>query len=179
MAMVARTARRVTRRWFTSAILLLLPAGCAGYRFGPTAGVEAGARSIQVNPFQNRTREPRLGETVTQAVRQRLQQDGTYRLATRRDGDIIVHGVLTRYDRAPLTFQPGDVITPRDFEATLYAHVIAEERATGRRLLDREVKGRITFRIVDDQTSSERQAAPVLSDDLANNITALLVDGEW
>jgi hypothetical protein len=33
-------------------------------------------------PFNNQTLQPRLGDAVTQALRERLQTDGTYHLAT-------------------------------------------------------------------------------------------------
>src|ERR1043165_2687288 len=36
--------------------------GCAGYHLGPTNGVRAGERSVQVNPFVNQTIEPRSEE---------------------------------------------------------------------------------------------------------------------
>ncbi|HZL13019.1 MAG TPA: hypothetical protein VFC85_02645, partial [Verrucomicrobiae bacterium] len=57
-------------------------AGCAGYHLGPVNGAVAGEKSIEILPFNNQTLEPRLGEAVTQALRERLQTDGTYHLAT-------------------------------------------------------------------------------------------------
>ena len=79
--------------------LLILCAGCAGYRVGPTNGVAAGDKSVQVNLFQNATPEPRLIEAVATALRKTLQQDGTFRLNTHSDGDIVVSGVITRFQR--------------------------------------------------------------------------------
>jgi hypothetical protein len=160
-------------------LLLLVLAGCAGYRLGPTSGLAPGAKSIQVSLFQNRTLEPRLAEAVAQALRKRLQQDGTFKLATRGEGDILVSGVITRYARLPVSFQPRDVITARDFDLALYVQVTAEERATGKKLLDREVRGRTTVRVAADLPSVERQALPLLAEDLARNVTALLVEGTW
>src|SRR5262245_12899254 len=72
-----------------SAMLVLAAGGCAGYRLGPTNADATRGRSIQVNFFQNRTLEPRLAEAVNHALRKSLQQDGTYKLNTRGDGDII------------------------------------------------------------------------------------------
>lgn len=68
------------RAWIC--LIALLMAGCAGYRLGPTNGLSAGARSVQVNPFQNKTIEPRLIDAVTSQMRKQIQQDGTYRLET-------------------------------------------------------------------------------------------------
>jgi hypothetical protein len=153
--------------------------GCAGYRLGPTNGVAAGAMSIQINSFQNQTSEPRLIEPVITALRRNLQQDGTFRLATKGEGDVVVSGVLLHYYREGLSFEPRDVVTVRDFRATLTAKVTAIQRSTGKTLVEREVIGRTTIRMGADLGSAERQAVPSLAEDLAKNVTALLVDGSW
>jgi hypothetical protein len=164
---------------FCVCVLALAAGGCAGYRLGPTNGQAAGARSVQIDPFVNKTAEPRLGDYVINSLRKHLQQDGTYRLETHDDGDIIVSGVITDYQRKELSFQPQDVITVLDYEITMTAQITARERATGKIIFDRPVKGRTSIRVGTDLTSSERQAAPLLADDLAKKTTALLVDGTW
>jgi hypothetical protein len=157
----------------------LVLSGCAGYRLGPTNGVPAGSRSVQINLFVNQTDEPRLVEAVTSALRKTLQQDGTYRLNTSNQGDIVVTGTIVRYDRSQLSFQTTDILTPRDYRVSLTAQILARERLTGKVLLDRAVSGQTTVRLSADQTNAERQAVPLLADDLAKNATSLLVDGEW
>lgn len=160
-------------------LVAMLVAGCAGYRLGPTNGVVAGSKTIRVHLFQNQTLEPRLSEAVGSALRKRLQQDGTFKLATSGTADVVVSGVITRYERTAVSFQPMDIITARDFEVTMYARITAEDRITGKKLLDREVRGRTTIRVGADQTSAERMAVPLLAEDLANNATSALVDGRW
>lgn len=154
-------------------------AGCAGYRLGPTNGVPARERSIQVALFENATLEPRLSAAVAQALRKRLQQDGTFRLATHGEGDVIVTGVIVAYERFAVSFQPDDVVAVRDYGLVMRARVKALERASGRVLLDQEVGGRATVRVGADQASAERQVLPVLAGDLADNVAARLVDGTW
>jgi hypothetical protein len=153
--------------------------GCAGYRLGPTNGTAAGSHSIQVNFFQNKTPEPRLTEAVGFSLRRILQQDGTFRLNTEGEGDVVLSGVLTAYERIGLSFQPRDILSARDYELRLHAHVTAVERASGRAIIERDVQGRTTLRPGADFSSAERQAVPLLAEDLARNITSLLVDGSW
>jgi hypothetical protein len=160
-------------------LLLGLFCGCAGYKMGPTNGLPAGAKSIQVNLFQNQTVEPRLIEAVSSALRKQLQQDGTYRLATQADGDIVVNGAIVRFERAGLSYQPGDILTVRDYSLYIVARIVAKERGTGKVLLDREISGRTTIRAGSNLSSSERQAIPMIAEDLARNATSLLVDGQW
>jgi hypothetical protein len=161
------------------AVAALVLSGCAGYRLGPTNGLSAGARTIQVSPFQNDTLEPRLGEPVTQALRKGLQQDGTYRLNTSGDADIVVTGVVTHFTRSPISYQPNDVVSVQDYALSITAQIKAVERATGKVLLDRAVSGRTTIRVGNDLSSAERQAAPLLAEDLARRATMLLADGAW
>lgn len=170
--------------WRTLLILLCIAAislvsGCVGYSVGPTGGQTAGARSVQIIPFTNETLEPRLIEPLTHALRKQVQQDGTFRLATRESGHIVVTGRILRYHRNPLTFQTTDVFTTRDYDVRMTAWVQVQDASTGRLLVDQEVSGFSTVRNVADLTSAERQAVPLISEDLARNILSLFVDGIW
>lgn len=153
--------------------------GCAGYRVGPTNGTLAGDKTVQVRPFINQTLEPHLGEAVTAAVRRNLQRDGTYRLATHGESDIVVTGVITRYTRRELSLLPNDVLTAQDYRVNATAQVTARDVHTGKVIFDRAVTGYTLVRVGSDLTSSERQAIPLLAEELAKNATALLVDGSW
>lgn len=160
---------------------LLIPlslCGCA-YRLGPVGGQTAGARSVQVRPFVNNALEPRLSEAVVNSVRKSIQRDGTFRLNTSGDADIVLNGTILKFDRSELSFQPGDVITPRDYRVVITAKVTALDRATGKLVLDRFVTGATTVRIGADLTSAERQAVPLIADDLGRKVASLLAEGEW
>ncbi len=160
-------------------LLVLGLAGCAGYRVGPTNGVAAGEKSVQVNFFRNQTLEPRLVEAVNSALRKNIQRDGTYRLNTRDEGDIVISGEIVRFNRSPLSFQAADIITVRDYTLLLTAKITATERSSGKVIMQREVTGRTTIRAGTDLASAERQAVPLLADDLAKNATTMLADGTW
>ncbi|MBI3850827.1 MAG: LptE family protein [Verrucomicrobia bacterium] len=164
---------------FLGSFVALGLTGCAGYKLGPSNGLAPGAKSVQINPFANQTLEPRLSEAVTYAMRKNLQQDGTFRLDTHGDGDIIVTGVITHYARSPLSFQPTDIVTVRDYRLHMTVQISARERSSGKVILDRAVSGFTTLRVGNDLTSEERQAIPLLADNLAKNATSLLADGSW
>ena len=159
---------------------LVLCAGCAGYKLGPTNGMGAHEKSVQIVPFLNKTLQPRLTDEVAMQLRKELQRDGTFELATHDDGDIVVKGLIVSYERYELSFSPTDVLTVRDFRLRLKAQVTARDRSSGKLLLDnREVMGTTLVRVGNDITSAERQALPLLAQDLAKNVTALLADGSW
>lgn len=159
--------------------LVLSLCGCAGYRLGPTNGQKAGDKSVQVTPFVNNSPEPGLADEVTSAVRKAVQRDGTFKLATHGDSDLIVTGVITDYRRRELSLLRDDLRTVRDYQITLVAQVTIRERASNRVLVDRTINGTTLLRVGDDFVSSERQASPQLARELARQITDLLVDGEW
>jgi hypothetical protein len=154
-------------------------AGCAGYRLGPTAGFDAGSRSVRVLPFANNTLEPRLPEAVVQALREVLQEDGTYRVSTRGAADVILTGTFLKYERSGINYDPNDVRTTEDFELRLTARVVARPAGGGKPLFDREVSGRAIVRVQGDQPGAELRTLPLLAEDLARNISFLLVDGDW
>jgi hypothetical protein len=161
-------------------VTAVLSAGCAGYHLGPVnPSVVAGEKSIQVVPFNNQTPQPRLGDAVTQALRERLQADGTYHLATRNPGDVVVTGVITAYHREGVSFLQTDVMTVQNYRVGLTAHVTARDRATGRVLLDKKVNGYTLVQVGTDLSDAERQSLPLLAEDLARNITELLTEGAW
>ena len=164
---------------FGGPLAALLLAGCAGYHLGPTNGLEAREKSVQINPFGNQTMEPRLTDAVTPQLRKQLQRDGTFQLATHGDADIVLSGAITKYERVEVTLASNDILTVRDFRLALTAQVVARERSTGKVLFDDKVIGYTLIRVGSDLTSSERQALPLLAGDLAKNVTALLAEGKW
>jgi hypothetical protein len=179
---VSRLARVPWRSRFIRMLLLssaLGLNGCAGYRLGPSNGVAAREKSVQINPFVNQTLQPRLTDVVTAQVRKEMQRDGTYDLSTHGEGDIIISGSLIRYERLEVTFASNDILTVRDYRLSLTAQVSARERATGKILINQAVTGYTLIRVGNDLASAERQAMPLLAQDLARNVTGLLVEGKW
>ena len=153
--------------------------GCGGYSLGPSNGQSAGARAIRVGHVSNGTDEPRLADAVSHALRAQVHVDGTFRLATRDDGDIVITTALQKFQRTPVTFQSRDIIATRDYEVLLTAHVKAIEVGSGKVLLDQELPGRTSIRGTLDLGSAERQAAPLLAENLARNIISRLSEGSW
>jgi len=168
-----------TLKFFLPGLVAVALAGCASYHLGPVNGAEAGAKSITVAPFNNQTLQPRLGDALTQALRERLQADATYHLATHGPGDVIVTGVIRQYTRLALGNLSTDVATPENYRVEIVAHVTARDRLSGRLILDKDVKGHTFVHIGADLASAERQALPLLADDLAQNIAEILDEGAW
>lgn len=134
---------------------------------------------MQFRPFANRTTEPRVSEYVNEALRKQLQRDGTFRLETHDEGDIVVWGEIERMDRSELSFQSVDVLTPQDYNLALIAHITAYDRTTGKTNVNQRIVGRTAVRIGSDLSSAEREAIPMLAEDLARNAVAALSETPW
>lgn len=158
---------------------LLLLNGCAGYKLGPSNGQMAGAKSVSVKPFLNKTIEPRVGDAITQATRKAIQRDGTYRLDTGTDGDVIVSGDVVRFERLGATYMPGDVMTILDYQLLVTVHVVARERGSSKVLFDRNVSANNLVRVQSNVPNAEQQAVPLIAADIGRSITSLLADGTW
>jgi hypothetical protein len=156
-----------------------LLAGCAGYHLGPVNGAVAGDKTIQVMPFNNQTLQPRLGDALTQSLRQRIQQDGTLRLATHGNGDLVLTGVVNQYSRLAIGYLSTDAVTPEDFQVQVTAHVTVRDSVSGKLLIDKDVNGFTLVHVGADLASAERQALPQLANDLAENINELISEGTW
>lgn len=167
--------------FFAICATAVLSAGCAGYHLGPVnPNVVAGDKTIEIVPFNNLTLQPRLGDAVTQALRERMQTDGTYRLATHNPGDVVVTGVITTYSREGVSFLRTDVATAENYRVEITALVTVRDSSTGKVLFDKKpVHGFTLVQVGTDLTDAERQSLPLLAEDLARNITALLTEGAW
>ncbi len=153
--------------------------GCAGYQVGPVNGAVSREKSVQVVPFANKTLQPHLSDEVTSELRRELSEEGTYKLVSHDNGDIIISGTVTSYTRQALSFQPSDNQTVKDYRVGIRAQVVAKERGSGKVLFDQPVNGFTLVRIGADLTSDERQAMPLLAQDLSRRIVSMLTEGSW
>ena len=108
---------------FLALALALCLTGCLGYKVGPSNGLVAGSRSVQIDPPVNQTMEPRLSEVLNRELRQQIQRDGTYKLNTHNDGDVVVSITILRYQRFGETVLPTDALTIRDYNLRMTAKV--------------------------------------------------------
>lgn len=156
-----------------------LVCGCAGYRLGSPHALGTSARTVFVQPVVNETTEPRVGEALTSALRRHIQQDGTFALADKEESDLILAVTATAYGRQAISFHPDDVVRPRDLQVTLQARARVIERNSGQVLLDRQFAGRQWMRIGPDMAAAERQALPMVAEDLARLVVLALAEGAW
>jgi hypothetical protein len=162
--------------WLVTAVCLLA-IGCAGYRLGPT--LRADYKSIAVPMFANKTLKPQLEAQISNGIIKRLQSDGSLRIDSREKADVILTGEIIRYNRLALRSLRNETGTPREYRISLDARVEVRERATGKTVVPASVvTGYADTFIGTDLQSAEDQALPLVADDLARQVTTLLVE-KW
>ena len=150
-----------------------LCAGCA-YRLGPTSTMNI--RNIAVPNFTNKTYTPRFNVVVTDAIIKRFQTDGSIKVVSEEGADATLTGELTDWRRVPLRFNRQDVLAPNEYRVTVIAHVVLTDNRNGKRLIDGSFVGTTFYFFRDDLEQAERQAMPLLADDLAKRITDAIID---
>jgi hypothetical protein len=149
--------------------------GCAGYHIGPVT--KTSFHSIAVPMFRNETLVPQVEAQISNAVIQRLQQDGSVRIESRSQADAVLIGTVLRYERMALRSLRTDSGVPREYRITITVHVEARDRRTGETVLKpTDVVGTSDVFIGEDQQSAEYQALPLVADDIAKRVTGLLVE---
>lgn len=155
---------------------LLVLSGCA-YQLGPTNDRVAGAQTIAIEYFPNKSSEPQLTDLVATAIRREVQRDGTFRLASRGDADIVVTGTIISYGRTPVGSKRDDVLTPTDYDVRILAKVRAMRG--GETVYDGEIFGSAQVAFKNDLSNAERENNPVAAENLARNLINAIANGSW
>lgn len=160
-----------------SLAMLLVLTGCAGYTLGPTLGVQY--QTVAVPMFRNKTYRPQLEAQITNGIIKRFQSDGTLRVDSVANADVVVTGEIIRYHRNELRSRRTETGTPREYRVSIDARIEARDRVTGQVILKpTTVTGRSDVFIGNDLQSAEEQILPLIADDLAKQVVSLLAE-KW
>ena len=67
---------------FLAGLAMAVLTGCASYHVGSVHGtLVAPGSAVEIMPFNNQTLQPRLGDALTKAARERIQTEGGARSA--------------------------------------------------------------------------------------------------
>ncbi len=149
--------------------------GCAGYRLGPVGPLSY--RSVAVPMFQNDTPQPQLEAQLTNAILKRLHADGSLRVESESQADVLLRGRITQYSRSALRYVPTDDRAVREYRLIITAEIEARQARTGAVALKRRVlSGQADVFVGSDLQSAELQAVPLAADDLARKVVSLLTE---
>lgn len=149
--------------------------GCVGYRLGPV--LKADYKSVAVPMFRNKTLHPQLEAQITNAIIKRLQADGTLRVESQPNADIVVTGVIVKFDRDELRSVREDTGVAREYRINITAEIEARDTRTGKLVIEKTtVTGRGETFIGSDLQSAELQVLPLVADDMARQVVGMLTE---
>jgi Lipopolysaccharide-assembly len=162
--------------------LSFLVMGCANYKMGNTpkgAGL-ANIRVLYVPTAQNETDETAVPGTVTNAILQELDRDGTYRHARKDECDAILEVTVKRIERTAIRQSTEQFLTTLQFQLILSLEYRLYDVKEKKEVFPKTtVTGTTTFFVQGDQTESQRQALPLAAQSAAQNLVNALANRGW
>ena len=156
-------------------LLLLVASGC-GYRVGTL--LPPSVQTIHVPLFTNATDEPRLEVEVTNAVIQRIQEDGTLRIADPDVADIVVEGKIISFRRDPLRYERDNPAATEEYRLRIAVQMTVRDRRSDTVISSHSwVEGDADFEVAGDLKTAERRVVPLAAEDLAHDVVERIVEG--
>ncbi|MGC3991281.1 MAG: LPS assembly lipoprotein LptE [Chthoniobacteraceae bacterium] len=164
-------------RYFLPLLAVLL-VGCAGYRLGPVQPkFMDGVKTIAVPTFKNDTLVPHLEALVANTVIKQVQTDGTYRIASVDNADVIVQGTITEIERKSVRSLESNVLATSEFNLVVHLSYTVTRRSTGEQIDSREVIGQTSFFVGSDIQQDEQQALPLAVQDASDRLVSDISEG--
>jgi hypothetical protein len=175
------------KRWVLSFVAVCCLAGC-GYTTRAFVA-QTGYRSISVAAFANKvdtTSEmsegrrfqstyPLLENRVTNAVIDRFIFDGSLKVVSEADADIVLKGEVVNYRRESLRNATDD--TPQEYRLTIFVNLILASSKTGQVIWEKQgFAGDTSYYTTGQYVKSESQAVQDAVDDLARRIVNTTVE---
>ena len=162
------------RAAFAAALLLLLAAGCANYRLGSMLPKDI--RTVYVPTCRNQTTEPLIEQDVTRAILPQIQMDGSLRVASEDDADVVLEITLTKFWLDPVAYESGSSSTANQYRMSIKASFALVRRADRSVVVDApSVTGWYDFDFAGDMTSSKSVALRPAAEDLGRRIINQIV----
>jgi len=162
-----------------SVALLLVLAGCSGYRVGSIGGKEIqGLNAVYIPMAKNQSYAPDVIAYVTNETIRAFDNDGTLKTAQSNKADCELLITVKDVDRQQTRSTRDDVLTTAEYKLTIQAEITLINRTLGKKVIDGEViYGSTTYFVQQDLNEAQRQAMPLAAGDLGRNICMRVVEG--
>lgn len=182
------------RNFFAAVVVCSSLSGCFGYHIGPVKPYYLqDVHTIAVPTFKNQTLIPRIEVLVTGTVIKQFQQDGTFQIGNQENADAVLKGEITRISRTPARSVRGNVLATAEFNLNMHVKYKLVGRDGKMLGTSREASGNTSFfvgtgetnqdntklgkTILADVTTDERQALPLVAEELATRLVSELSEG--
>lgn len=156
---------------------LLFPS-CAGYRVGPVKPEALqGVNTIAVPNVKNLTLEPRIDVHVTNAIISRMQEDGTYKVATQGSSDASLEVTITNIERRQLRSARFNTLRTRELGLLVSLDYRLVDLRSQEVIRQGTARGETTVFIDANYQNAERQAIPEAAQRAAERLVSNLSEG--
>jgi hypothetical protein len=138
--------------------------------------------TVAVPTFKNNTLLPRIEAQTADAVAKQFQQDGTYRLDSSDQADVIVEGTIVSVDRLPMRIFASNVLQTSEFELTLRVKYRVIDRVTGAVLMEGNAVGVTPFfseadLVNSDLVTNQNMNYPIAAQRMAEHLVSKVAEG--
>jgi len=123
------------RRAALLAVLVLV--ACGYHLAGTGTTVPEGARTIRIERFTNHTREAGLDVHLHRAVEDEFRRQGTLRVVTEGDADVVLSGAIRRFTSVPVAFSATDEAV--QYQGIMQVSLRLTERESGHVLFENKL----------------------------------------
>ncbi len=98
------------------AALAMISPGCA-YQVGSIH--EPGFKTIFIENFRSHVDEPALESLVTTTLIKQFQKDGTLQVTDENKADVVMRGIIDKFEMTPVLYSRENEITPTETAMTI------------------------------------------------------------
>ncbi len=121
-----------------AALLAVLALAACGYHLSGTGTtVPESARTIRIELFANHTRETGLEVRLHRAVEDEFRRQGTLRMVTEGDADLVLSGDIRRFTSVPVAFSATDEAV--QYQGIMQVSLRLTERESGHVLFENKL----------------------------------------
>ena len=113
-----------------TSVFLAASAGCGYHLLGKGKGELAGARSIAIPYFTNKTYQPGLDRVFTEALLNQFIESRRFAITTPDQADVVMKGTLKSLEEQTISYDRNDRVL--EYRLTVKMDFSAEERLTGK-----------------------------------------------
>ena len=121
----------------TALLPVLALAACGYHLSGTGTTVPESARTIRIALFTNHTRETGLEVRLHRAVEDEFRRQGTLRIVTEDDADLVLSGDIRRFTSVPVAFSATDEAV--QYQGIMQVSLRLTERETGHVLFENKL----------------------------------------
>jgi len=150
------------------ALIVLFTIGGACYSFSGAGGLPSNLRTVAIQPFDNQTASPELQREIFEQIKSAMEDRLNLREAPEARADVVVRGVITRYD---VDLPAGAGADPRQTSSTrrrlqLTIDVEIIDQTSGRMLLKKAGMSRDGQYAEGGEATGRKQAIEGIVNDL-------------